>query len=289
MTIQQASRQLVTRLSHLYEKREAGNIAELVMENITGWKRINRLLNKQHVLPAAQINLLEQYTTQLLQHRPVQYVLGEAWFYGMKLHVDEHVLIPRPETEELVDWAVHDIVSGERRNDKISLFDVGTGSGCIAMALKKELPLACVYACDVSKEALQVAGKNALLNDLQISFLECDFLQQEQWNRLPDVDVLISNPPYIPLADQAAMHLNVLQYEPRLALFVHDDDPLIFYKAIARFVQTRLCSTGSVYMEIHEGMAASVTEMFRIYGFENAICKQDLQGKDRMLKLVKNG
>lgn len=287
MTIHQATQQLVLQLIPLYEKREAGNIADLVMENITGWKRIDRLVNKLHPLTHVQASLLELYTTQLLRHRPVQYVLGEAWFYGMKLYVNEHVLIPRPETEELVDWAVHD-VRNRKGEDNINLIDIGTGSGCIALAMKKELPSAYVYACDVSEDVLQVAGKNASTHELAVTFLLVDVLQQVQSHQLPDVDLIISNPPYIPDADHAAMQLNVLQYEPHLALFVRDDDPLVFYKAIAGYAHTHLCKTGAVYLEIHEGMASRITELFQHCGFQNIENRTDLQGKDRMVKVIKD-
>lgn len=283
MTVQQATRQLQAHLAQLYDEREAANITSLVMENITGWKRIDRVLHKQQALLPVQLDVLKIYTDQLLQHRPVQYVLGETWFYGMKFFVQEQVLIPRPETEELIEWVIRDIREAKKKPEA-TIIDIGTGSGCIAVALKKELPGTHVYACDVSEGALEVAGKNAGLNGVQINFLQTDFLQPEQRNNLPVADVLISNPPYIPLGDKAAMQPHVLQYEPHLALFVADSDPLIFYKEMTSFVKTHLRQTGTLYVEVHEEMAGAVTALFRSAGFNRVEIKKDLQGKDRMIK-----
>lgn len=283
MTVQQATRQLQAHLAQLYDQREAASITALVMENVTGWKRIDRVLHKQQTLLPVQLDVLKTYTDQLLQHRPVQYVLGEAWFYGMKFFVHEEVLIPRPETEELVEWVVRDIREA-KKEPGTKIVDIGTGSGCIAVALKKELPGTHVYACDISERALEVAGKNAGSNGVQINFLQTDFLQPEQRNKLPVADVLISNPPYIPLSDKAAMQPHVLQYEPHLALFVADSDPLIFYKEMAGFVKTHLRPTGAMYVEVHEEMARAVTALFRSAGFNKVEIKKDLQGKERMIK-----
>lgn len=285
MTIHQATQLLQSQLTPIYDEREAANIAALVMERVTGWKRIDRVLNRQQALLPAQMDLLKEYTSQLLQHRPVQYVLEEAWFCGMKFYVNEQVLIPRPETEELVDWAVRDMKEARNEN-KLCILDVGTGSGCIAVALKKELPGAQVVACDISEGALQVAGRNAASNGVQPNFLQLDFLQPEQRGRLPLIDVLVSNPPYIPLAGKATLHPHVLAYEPHLALFVADADPLIFYREIGRFAQTQLRRTMHIYVEIHEDMARSVSELFYACGFDKVEVRKDLQGKERMMKAV---
>ena len=284
MTLLQATQQLQSGLVPLYDEREAGNIAALVMERVTGWKRIDRVLNKQYDLLPGQLDMLKNYTAQLLQHRPVQYVLEEAWFYDMQFYVDEHVLIPRPETEELVDWIVQEINSNSGKKNEPTILDVGTGSGCIAIALKKELPGAQVWACDVSEDALHVARRNAAANEVQVNFLPLDFLQPGQRTKLPVVDILVSNPPYIPLNNRAAMHPRVLRYEPHGALFVADNDPLTFYKAIADFTQTHLRYNGAIYTEIHEHMAAAIKELFYARGFHTVEIKQDLQGKDRMVK-----
>lgn len=281
MTIQQASKQLLFQLFHVYDDREAHNIADLVMENVTEWKRIDRVLNKEVTLSYQKEALLQSYINELLTHRPVQYVLHEAWFYGMKLYVDENVLIPRPETEELVDWIYNDV---KNRTDDLHILDIGTGSGCIAMGLKKKLPQTTIFACDISTAALNVAKRNAAVNKLDIKFLESDFLNSEYRKDLPKVDIIVSNPPYIPMHDRTTMHPNVVEHEPHLALFVEDTDPLIFYKAIADFATTNLEEAGAVYVEIHEQMGEQVRALFVERGYQNVTIKNDLQGKSRMVK-----
>lgn len=279
MTVQAAQHHLMHQLSTIYDSREAANIADWVMENLTGFKKIDRLINKEASLNPQQLVLLEEYTGELLLHKPIQYVLHEAWFCGMKLYVDENVLIPRPETEELVEWIIADKPSAR------SILDVGTGSGCIPIALKKKLPKAEVYACDVSKPALELAMKNAREHDTLVNFLQIDFLHKNNWPALPKVDILVSNPPYIPLKDKAAMNRNVVQYEPHLALFVQDNDPLIFYAALAGFALSNLLPGGAIYAEIHEDLGNSVQELFSAKGFAHTELKKDMQGKNRMIRV----
>jgi release factor glutamine methyltransferase len=296
MTIQEASRQLISDLSALYDKREATSIADMVMENLTGWKKIDLIIKKQDTLPEKQEELLKRYTGELISNRPVQYVLGEAWFYGMKFFVDENVLIPRPETEELVEWVLKEMGKGEKRNTEInpqtklavkeslSVLDIGSGSGCIPIALKKELPDTEIYSCDISKNALRIARQNAGVHNANIHFFELDFLNKDQRAILPEFHILISNPPYIPLKEKSSLGLNITGYEPRLALFVPDDSPLIFYEAIADFAKEKIAETGSIFVEIHEDFSASVKKLFSFKGFSTIEIKKDLQGKERMLK-----
>ena len=291
MTIHEASLQLRFQLFHIYDEREAGNIAELVMEHITGWKKIDRVMNKTVPLSATQEQLLEAFTGALLDHKPLQYVLHEAWFYGMKLYVDENVLIPRPETEELVDWLVKESVSSESVAHSLEagtkkIFDIGTGSGCIPLAIKKGLPGAEVHACDVSNAALEVAKKNATDCKLNIHFHLIDILDVAARDQLPVFDIIISNPPYIPEEDKILMAANVLQYEPHLALFVEENDPLLFYRVIADFAKKHLNKGGSVYLEIHENMADAVKNLYKQKGFINIELRKDLQGRDRMIRVA---
>ena len=281
MTIQQAQQQLIFQLNQVYDNREAANIADWVMERITGRKKIDRIINKQEPLQHQQIDLLEGYTSELLNHKPVQYVLHEAWFCGMLFYVDEHVLIPRPETEELVEWVVEEAEAG-------TILDIGTGSGCIPIALKKKLPRAQVYSCDVSEGALAVAQKNATAQQADIHLLQVDFLNRESWQQLPSVDIIVSNPPYIPQSDEQTMQPNVLKYEPHVALFVPNNDALLFYKAIAEFAQQKLRSGGSIYAEIHEDLGEQTKALFLSKGFSSAEIKKDMQGKDRMVKASGN-
>jgi release factor glutamine methyltransferase len=281
MTIQQASQQLLFQLYHIYEEREARNIADLVMENITEWHRIDRLMNKEVPLSQPKEQLLQQYITELMEHKPVQYVLKEAWFSGMKLYVDPSVLIPRPETEELVNWVTTDL---RLPIADMKVIDIGTGSGCIPIALKKKLTDATIYACDISEEALEVAGKNADNQQTDIRLLQCDFLNKEERNHLPEVDVVVSNPPYIPVNEKSLIPENVTRHEPHIALFVSDDDPLQFYMAIADFARYRLSRNGSVYVEIHEDLCVAVRELFSKKGFKKIEVKKDMQDKNRMVK-----
>lgn len=279
MTLHEAQQQLITSLYNLYDNREAANIADWVIEHVTGMRKIDRIMHKQSPFPPDQLNKIQQYTQELLNHKPVQYVLHEAWFYGMALYVDENVLIPRPETEELVEWVLAEV--GSKNN--LSILDIGTGSGCIPIALKKKLPQAEIYACDVSEQALAVATKNATTQQKPVQFLQADFLHTATWPTLPTVDVIVSNPPYIPHHNQSTMLQNVLAYEPHLALFVPNEDPLVFYEAIARFAKEKLRPGGSIFVEIHEDLGEHTKALFESNGFV-AVVKKDLQGKDRMVK-----
>ncbi|HEY8897714.1 MAG TPA: peptide chain release factor N(5)-glutamine methyltransferase [Niastella sp.] len=285
MTLHEAQQQLTTSLLNLYDNREAANIADWVMEHVTGMRKIDRIMHKQSPLQPEQLTKMQQYTQELLAHKPVQYVLHQAWFYGMAFYVDENVLIPRPETEELVAWIVES--TGNRQsaigNSSISILDIGTGSGCIPISLKKKLPQAEVYACDVSDQALAVAAKNAATLQTPVQFLQADFLNTSTWPALPAVDIIVSNPPYIPQHNQSSMLQNVLAYEPHLALFVPNEDPLVFYEAIARFAKEKLRPGGSIFVEIHEDLGAQTKAMFELNGF-TAEVKKDFQGKDRMVK-----
>jgi release factor glutamine methyltransferase len=279
MTLHYAQHSLLFQLYHIYDNSEAQQIADLVMEHLTGWKRIDRVMNKSLPLRPDTLTQLEVITHELLQHKPVQYILHEAWFAGMPLYVDEHVLIPRPETEELVDWIVK---SKPRENSTI--LDIGTGSGCIALALKKYIPTARVFACDVSADAIHVAQKNARQQELEVNFIEADITNHHLYEGFQQMDLVVSNPPYIPVADKASMRDNVLKYEPWLALFVDDNDPLLFYKAIAAFADHKLTAGGSIFVEIHEDLAAGVRTVFETAGFRNIEIKKDMQGKERMVR-----
>jgi release factor glutamine methyltransferase len=299
MTFYEAQQQLQTALLELYDNREAANIADWVMEQVTGLRKIDRIMHKQSPLADEKVARLQAYTRELLTHKPVQYVLHEAWFCGMPFYVDENVLIPRPETEELVDWIVSDIARKEAETGSkkyeagktatpdsyFRILDIGTGSGCIPVSLKKKIPQAEIYACDVSEGALAVAARNAATQQTAINFLQVDFLDTESWSALPEVDIIVSNPPYIPQRDKQTMLQNVLAYEPHLALFVPDNDALVFYEAIASFAQRTLPEHGCVFVEIHEDLGTQTKALFESKGFSAEI-KKDFQGKDRMVKAV---
>jgi release factor glutamine methyltransferase len=319
MDFRQAQSALLSRLRTIYEAREAAVITDWVMENITGWKKIDRILHKNDQLPAFNLELLEKYTRELLSRRPVQYVLQESWFCGMKFYVDEHVLIPRPETEELVGWVIEEAtthkhqaanttgtpaVGGSENQaashehqaanrignqsasgaEHYSILDVGTGSGCIAIALQKQLPRSRVFACDVSGEALAIAKQNSVSLQVPVHFLQTDFLDRATWENLPPVHYLVSNPPYIPRSDKPGMAQHVVDFEPHLALFVEDSDPLVFYRALANFAREKLLPDGALFAEMHEELAGNVGLLLREAGFQSVVIKKDMQGKDRMIK-----
>jgi len=282
MTIQQSYKQLLFQLYEMYGDREAANIADIVIENITGFKKVDRLINKQFLLNEEQLQLLNDYTNELLKHKPVQYVLNEVWFAGMKLYVDENVLIPRPETEELVEWIVKTVAS--RKSQVASILDIGTGSGCIPVALKKKLLSVEVHALDISEEALNVAKRNAAIQQTEINFHLLNILDKNLWRQLPKFDIIVSNPPYVTQGEASSMQKNVLQYEPHLALFVDDEDAMKFYKVIAEFGLKHLNENGQLFFEINEMMGKQICDLLNQYRYLNIELKKDLQNKDRMIK-----
>lgn len=280
MTIQEAKNTLQAALSNIYDPREAANITDWVLESLTGLGRSARLVKAGEPLSAAQESRLTGFIPDLLRYRPVQYVLEEAWFHGLRFYVNENVLIPRPETEELVEW----IIEEHKDAAALTILDIGTGSGCIPISLKKALPQATVYSCDVSEGALRVARKNAKDLEAEIHFLHQDILDQQLWGQLPSVDIIVSNPPYIPERDKTSMHANVLEHEPHLALFVSNDDPLTFYEAIANLASEKLTTNGNVYAEIHEDLGSATLALFQKKGFGRATVRKDMQNKERMIK-----
>ncbi|HVX26021.1 MAG TPA: peptide chain release factor N(5)-glutamine methyltransferase [Parafilimonas sp.] len=295
MTINEAYQYAKNELKKIYDTQEATNIANLAIEKISGLKRTSRILNKNQVLTIEQANDLHKYLEQLSNHKPVQYVLNEAWFAAMKFYVDENVLIPRPETEELVDWIVQDAkVSIQNSNINLSLntilssqniLDIGTGSGCIAIALKKKMN-AEISAIDVSEAALKIASFNAQQNNTAISFFKADILQNEINIRPSLFDVIVSNPPYITNKESAEMNKNVIAHEPHIALFVPDEDPLLFYDAISNFALSHLKQNGKLFFEIHEHFGNEVVTHLKQKGFISVELKKDLQQKNRMVKAV---
>ena len=290
MTIDEARKEIIKNIRNIYEQNEANNIAELLVESITKLPRSERIIKATEALSIAQKNLLHSSISRLLKHEPIQYIINEAWFSGIRFYVDRNVLIPRPETEELVEWIVEEYrmqnIEDRIQNTEFRILDVGTGSGCIAIALKNKLPMAGVWACDISDEALNIARINADALHATIDFVSLNFLDPDQRKQLPNVDVIVSNPPYVPQNEKTEMKKNVVEYEPSTAFFVPDDDPLVFYKAIVEFGQEKLNKGGSIYAEMHEDLGELVKNLFRSKGFDSIELKKDLQGKDRMIKVV---
>lgn len=283
MTIQSAFAGLAAAIRPIYDDREAANVAHLVMEHITGLGKLDRVVHKDADLSPAQETLYQQATAALLEHRPVQHITGKSWFYGLELQVSDQVLIPRPETEELVEWILLDHPS----RPALRLLDVGTGSGSIPIALKKQWPGADIWAMDVSASALALATRNAGIQHTPIRFLHQDVLSPDAFNVLPSLNIIVSNPPYIPEKEKAGMQAQVERFEPSIALFVPDQDPLLFYRAIAALAKEKLEPQGRLYFEIHESYGREVVDMLQQKGFADIQLKQDVFGKDRMVRAVK--
>ena len=283
MTILQAGIRVTNELKSIYEEGEASAISDWIVEYLTGIKRTDRLFHREKSLSHEQEARLEEIMQRLMAHEPIQYVLNEAWFCGLKFYVDKNVLIPRPETEELVEWV---IANCKFPVDKLSILDVGSGCGCIPIALKRKLRKAEVWSCDISTGALAVARKNAAVLGVDVNFMLLDFLDKSKRDQLLAFDIIISNPPYVPEKDKSQMLPNVLDYEPHTALFVPDNDSLIFYKAIAEFGKRHLNENGTIYAEVHEELGEAVSGLFLSNGYKTEL-KKDMQGKVRMLKARK--
>jgi release factor glutamine methyltransferase len=270
-------------LQPLYEDAEATAIAREVMLAATG-KTYLESKGNDVLLNDQEAQKLQQWTKDLLTGRPMQYVLGEAWFMNHRYIVNEQVLIPRPETEELVQWIIDDY---KLRDTGISILDIGTGSGCIPISLKLVLPDAVVTSCDISSGALTVARQNAAALNAGVTFIETDFLNPGNQQQLGHYDLIISNPPYIPVSEKSNMHRNVKDHEPGNALFVPDNDPQLFYRAIAAFGQTNLKDEGAIYCELHQDYALDTKALFEHMGYSNTTIRKDLNNNRRMLKAIK--
>jgi release factor glutamine methyltransferase len=277
MTWNEYYRYYLQQLQTIYSLEEATAITGLVFENKAGVTRMNIIKSPDEILIAQHKNVLNTALEDLLQHKPVQHIIGEAWFYNLKFKVNEHVLIPRPETEELVKWILDENIN------ELSILDIGSGSGCIPIALKKNLPDASVTSIDVSNKALEIAKQNAAANKTAVDFLQLDFLNKNEWQRLPVFDIIVSNPPYIPFYEKEKLDRNVTAYEPHTALFVPNEKPLLFYEMIAAFATTHLKQDGKIYAEIHEDFAKETASVF-LSAFKNAEIRKDINGKKRMVK-----
>ena len=286
MTIQSAFTQIAQAIQPLYEPREAQNIANMICEHITGFGKMDRMVHKDDVLDPTQVQSLQAAVEALLGGQPVHYVIGRNWFYGMEFFVNEHVLIPRPETEELVEWVVKEVKASGTKAARI--IDVGTGSGCIPVALKKELPDAVIQAIDISEEALAVARQNAATQQTEIFFEQMDALDPSATGTLSTFDVIVSNPPYILESERAGMMEQVANHEPPIALFVPNNDALLFYRAIGLMAQQKLVPGGKLFFEINEAMGPETLELLIDQGFNKVMLKQDLYGRDRMIFAIKD-
>lgn len=266
-------------LQEFYPEPEIKNIASLLVEKLTGMSRTEILINKGTTFSEEQRKQVFTFVEKLKKSVPVQYVLGEAAFFGLNFKVNESTLIPRPETEELVEWILSDCGNA---GGKPRLLDIGTGSGCIPIALKKYFPSMQADAFDISEEALALAAENAARNAVDVRFRQCDILKNVPLNR--KWDIIVSNPPYVPEREKANMAPNVLAYEPALALFVPDETPLLFYEKIALFAQRHLENQGRLYFEIHFDAGKALVNMLYDMRFRVVELRKDLAGNDRMIK-----
>lgn len=266
-----------TSLDAIYPKEEVDNFFFLLSEAHFNVKRIDLAMDTKMQVENTH-DILEALSL-LKQQKPIQYILGETEFFGLPFKVNNSVLIPRPETEELVAWVLNEVDTSKN----INILDIGTGSGCIAISLAKSLPKASVYALDVSEKAIAVAKQNAVLNTAEVEFIRADILS-DTGDLTQKFDVIVSNPPYVRALEKNKMQPNVLEHEPHLALFVANNNPLLFYEAISKYAKKALRANGQLFFEINEYLGAETVNVLHNHNFNNIQLKQDIFGKDRMVK-----
>ncbi|HVW15594.1 MAG TPA: peptide chain release factor N(5)-glutamine methyltransferase [Mucilaginibacter sp.] len=288
-------------LANLYDINETDSLSRMAMEEVTGFSSSKIKAFPELELSESQVKAIQNTLTELKTGKPIQYILGHTEFYGLTFKVNPSVLIPRPETEELVEWIISSVGSSKLAASRI--LDIGTGSGCIAVSLKKNLPEFDVTAIDISGSALQTAKENAELNKVDIKFGKDDILNLkseiehsklrsplahlEKTNNSEKFDIIVSNPPYVTLADKQQMHTNVTDFEPHTALFVPENDQLIFYKAIADFASGHLEKNGLLFFEINENYGEQIVELLNTTSFNNIELRKDLSGKNRMIRAIR--
>lgn len=270
-------------LNSLYEKEEVQNFFFMLLESFSNLSRLDLALDTNLSITKKEQDLFFSALHDLKHNKPIQYILGNTSFYDLEFKVDENVLIPRPETEELVSWILTKKTILNNKN--INILDIGTGSGCIAVTLAKHIPNAQIHALDISKNALHIAKENATLNNVNVNFIEADVLNLPKLNN--QFDVIVSNPPYVRVKEKQQMASNVLNYEPHLALFVADIDPLVFYRAICQLAKYSLKPNGLLYFEINEYLAEDTLNLMKEFGFQEPILKQDMFKKDRFVRTQK--
>ena len=287
----------LNKLTTLYDAAECESIFFIILEKRHSLKRIDLALQINLSLTESDLMAWNLILEQLKLEKPIQYILGETFFYDLKFDVDSNVLIPRSETEELVDFIIKDFkISNNlavQQSNNLKVLDIGTGSGCIAIALAKNLKNANIFAIDVSEKALAVAQKNAIQNDVEVNFIHCNILKIndldfiEKTFNIQKFDIIVSNPPYVRNLEKHEINKNVLENEPHLALFVADDDALIFYRKIANLAVNNLSENGVLYFEINQYLGQETVKLLQEIGFRNVELKQDIYGNDRMIKAKK--
>lgn len=277
-------------LDVIYGKNEVASFFNILMSHYLKLNRIALVLEPGLTVSKEEEQPLFEALSRLKQEEPIQYIIGETQFYDLTFKVNEHTLIPRPETEELVQWIVK-CHSERSEESQLKILDIGTGTGCIAISLAKNLPKAKVYALDVSEEALKIAKQNAITNQVDIQFIEADVLNKDAWSsELQDLkfNIIVSNPPYVRNQEKAEIKNNVLKHEPHLALFVEDHDPLQFYNVISDIAVDKLTENGLLFFEINQYLGNETKQLLHNKGFTDLELKTDIFGNNRMLKGLKN-
>lgn len=276
---------LNTELGEIYsEKNELHSVAYLLLEKITGRSRTQLLTHPDYKLTESELQICRDFIVRLKKNEPIQYILGVADFFGLQFLVSPAVLIPRPETEELVEWIIDTVNQNlTDKNEKINVLDIGTGSGCIALSLAYSLKNSIISAVDISTDALEIAKQNAKMHNMPIDFFQADILLPPQMEK--KWDIIVSNPPYIPFPEQKTMSKNVVDFEPAVALFVEDENPLIFYQKIGEFAINHLAKNGNLFFETHYLIADKCQQLFDEMGFET-ILKKDISGNNRMIQAI---
>jgi len=265
-------------LSQLYSREEIKSFISLLFEHLLGLSRLNVHLRQFEQIPDAKLKEINQIVDRLKNYEPIQYILGETEFYGLRFKVNPAVLIPRPETEELVEWVLNDYPEGRH-----TMLDIGTGSGCIPIAVAKNRPEFLVEGWDISEDALKIARENAEKIDVKVNFSRVDILKKRDSPSIEMYDLIISNPPYVIRSEQLSMLRNVTDFEPHLALFVPYNDPLIFYRVIADLATNHLNPGGRLYFEINEKKGDDLVNLLNDKHFTNIMIRKDISGRDRMI------
>lgn len=268
-------------LTGIFSTEEINSLIFLIFEKLKGFSHTQFLLAKDEELSKKDLTEIEKIVSRMKNHEPIQYILGETEFYGLPFYSVPGVLIPRPETEELVQWVIQD-----NQFSAPTILDIGTGTGCIAITLRKNIRQSTILACDISPISIETALRNAELNAAKISVFEFDVLNETPEVGFPELDIIVSNPPYVRGTEKKQMEENVLDYEPEVALFVPDEKPLLFYERIADFAQIHLKKQGRLYFEINEAFGKECLEMLQEKGFSKIVLRKDIHGKDRMVRAV---
>ncbi len=286
MKISELKSNFITALAELYPSEEIQSFFNILSEKYLNFSRIEVALNSEKEVSKEDIEKFQQALIRLKNHEPIQYIIGETEFYGLPFKVNNHTLIPRPETEELVEWIISEINKQQSSIVNLKLLDIGTGSGCIAISLAKNLPNSRISALDISEEALKIARENAEMNEVEVEFFQTNILKVKTLPK--QYDFIVSNPPYVRELEKKQMQPNVLNFEPDSALYVKDEDPLLFYRAISQLAKHHLQPDGKLFFEINEYLADELKLLLKSEGFKNIEVKKDLFGRDRMLKCSLN-